>query len=70
MEITIPIPEPATIVAICILGTLVIFVAYISFVFTRQDDEDRNFILIMVLIAFGAVALFMVALVAAYALGG
>ncbi len=64
MEITLPLPEPAVLIACCILGALAILVGYIAFVFTRRDDADGNFILVLVVIALVAALLCVGALLA------
>ena len=69
MEITLPLPEPATLVALCLLSALAILAGYIAFVVTRSDDDDRDFILVIVLVAFGALLLCSAALAGSYLVG-
>jgi len=70
MEITLPLPEPAILAACCILGALAILVGYIAFVYSRRDDEDGNFILVLVLAVFGIALLCVLVLLAGAALTG
>jgi hypothetical protein len=68
MEITLPLPDPAILTACCIMGALAILVGYIAFVYTRRDDEDGNFILVLVLTAFAVALLCVMVLLAGAAL--